>query len=137
MFLQSRKYSFSFLRACALSTSVREYQRAIDHVSSLQQIIGSEKVQVEDIDQYIYDWTKLYQGGGVVCFPSSTEEVQRVMKYCNDHHIGVVPQGGNTGLVGGAVGMADELILSTSKMREIRSIDSVSGTRLDVCKNAL
>jgi D-2-hydroxyglutarate dehydrogenase len=44
--------------------------------------------------------------------------------YCR---LAVVPQGGNTGLVGGSVGVFDEIILSTSSMNEIVSFDSVSG----------
>lgn len=49
------------------------------------------------------------------------------LKYCDDNNIAVVPQGGNTGLVGGSVPVHDELILNLSAMNSIRSFDPVSG----------
>jgi FAD/FMN-containing dehydrogenase len=49
------------------------------------------------------DWTKKYKGHSkLVVRPKSTEEVSAVLKYCNDRKLAVVPQGGNTGLVGGS-----------------------------------
>lgn len=49
------------------------------------------------------------------------------LKYCNDNNIAVVPQGGNTGLVGGSIPVYDELILNLSGLNEIRHFDSVAG----------
>jgi D-2-hydroxyglutarate dehydrogenase len=50
-----------------------------------------------------------------------------VLKYCDDHKIGVVPQGGNTGLVGGAVARnPHELIISLRRMNRIIEIDAAS-----------
>ena len=51
------------------------------------------------------------------------------MKWCHERKIGVVPQGGNTGLVGGSVPIEDELILSLGNMSKVRSFDPVSGAR--------
>ena len=59
--------------------------------------------------------------------PRTTEEVSKIVKYCNERRIGIVPQGGNTGLVGGGVPVRDELILSLSNLNKIRSFDPVSG----------
>ena len=50
------------------------------------------------------------------------------LKFCDENNIAVVPQGGNTGLVGGSVPVYDELILNLSAMNSIRSFDPVSGT---------
>ena len=44
--------------------------------------------------------------------PGSTDEVSRILRHCNEHRLGVVPQGGNTGLVGGSVPVDDEVVLS-------------------------
>ena len=71
----------------------RRYQRAVDHISTFKKILGTEKVRDNDIDKYRQDWTKFYQGGSVVCFPSTTQEVAEILRYCNDNDIGVVPQG--------------------------------------------
>lgn len=63
----------------------------------------------------------------VVVKPGSIEEISKILKYCNKHLLAVVPQGGNTGLVGGSVPVFDEVVISTSRMNKIRSFDDVSG----------
>lgn len=63
----------------------------------------------------------------LVLKPSTTEEVSKILKYCNDNLLAVVPQGGNTGLVGGSVPVFDEIVINLQKMNEIRSFDEVSG----------
>ncbi|KNC81587.1 D-2-hydroxyglutarate dehydrogenase, mitochondrial [Sphaeroforma arctica JP610] len=74
------------------------------------------------------DWLGKYRGSGpVVLKPKTTQEVSSILKYCNDNSIAVVPQGGNTGLVGGGVPVRDEIVLSTSLMQTIESFDPVSG----------
>ncbi|KAL9129502.1 MAG: hypothetical protein Q9217_002062 [Psora testacea] len=64
----------------------------------------------------------------LVIKPGSTEEVSKVLKYCNDNLLAVVPQGGNSGLVGGSVPVYDEIVINMSRMNQIRSFDEVSGT---------
>ncbi|GAA5905167.1 FAD-binding oxidoreductase [Sporobolomyces salmoneus] len=82
----------------------------------------------EDLVGYNTDWMDKYKGNSPILLkPKTTEEVSKVMKYCYEKRIAVVPQGGNTGLVGGGVPVYDELILSTEGMSEIREFDEVSG----------
>ena len=50
------------------------------------------------------------------------------LKYCNEHRIAIVPQGGNTGLVGGSVPLHDEVVISTKKMQQILEFDEAQGT---------
>lgn len=64
----------------------------------------------------------------LVLKPSSTEEVSKILKYCNENLLAIVPQGGNSGLVGGSVPVFDEIVLNTSRMNIIRSFDEISGT---------
>jgi len=64
----------------------------------------------------------------LVLKPKSTSEISKIMSYCNTRKLAVVPQGGNTGLVGGSVPVFDEIILNLSSMNSIRSFDPVSGT---------
>ncbi|KII93262.1 hypothetical protein PLICRDRAFT_102368 [Plicaturopsis crispa FD-325 SS-3] len=59
--------------------------------------------------------------------PKTTQEVSEIIKWCAEKRIGVVPQGGNTGLVGGSVPINDEVILSLGNMNKVRSFDPVSG----------
>ena len=63
----------------------------------------------------------------VVLRPSSTAEISQILSYCNEKSIAVVPQGGNSGLVGGSVPVFDEVVISLSRMNSIRSFDEVSG----------
>lgn len=98
-----------------------------DDLEALRGILGAENVLQTDTDKYTHDWTKSYGGGGVVCLPSNTAEVSSLLKYCNGAGIGVVPQGGNTGLVGGSVARSPmEIILSLSRLNRILSIDEDS-----------
>ena len=64
----------------------------------------------------------------LVLKPGSTEEVSTVLKYCNDNMLAVVPQGGNSGLVGGSVPVYDEIVINLQRMNKIRSFDEVSGS---------
>ena len=91
-------------------------------------IDGISQDATDDLEAFNGDWMKKYRGHGkLVVKPGSTEEVSKILKYCNDNSLAVVPQGGNTGLVGGSVPVFDEVILSLSRMNNIRSFDEVSG----------
>jgi FAD/FMN-containing dehydrogenase len=82
----------------------------------------------EDIEPYNSDWMRKYRGQAkLVLKPGSTEEVSKILKYCNDNMLAVVPQGGNTGLVGGSVPVFDEIVLNLQRLDKIRSFDDVSG----------
>ena len=59
--------------------------------------------------------------------PKTTAEVSELLKYCSSRRLAVVPQGGNTGLVGGSVPVFDEVIISTQLMNDIISLDTVGG----------
>lgn len=63
----------------------------------------------------------------VILFPETTEQVSQILKYCNDHHLAIVPQSGNTSACGSSIPVFDEIILSTAKMNKIRSFDSLRG----------
>ena len=88
----------------------------------------SYKKNSEGIEKYNSDWTGKYKGNSrVVLLPKCTLEVSEIMKYCNHRNLAVVPQGGNTGLVGGSIPIFDEIILSLSRMRKIINFDPISG----------
>ncbi|KZT74727.1 FAD-binding domain-containing protein [Daedalea quercina L-15889] len=59
--------------------------------------------------------------------PRTAQEVSAIVRHCNERRIGVVPQGGNTGLVGGSVPVKDELVVSLGNMNSVRSFDDASG----------
>ncbi|KAJ2556574.1 D-lactate ferricytochrome c oxidoreductase [Coemansia sp. RSA 1933] len=63
----------------------------------------------------------------VAVFPSSTEQVSRILEHCNKNLIGVVTQGGNSGTAGGAIAQRGEIILGLHDMNKVRELDVVSG----------
>lgn len=74
------------------------------------------------------DWIKNCRGASQLLLkPRTTDDVSAILKVCNEKNLAVVPQGGNTGLVGGSVPVFDEIIISTQQMNDIISLDTVSG----------
>ena len=91
-------------------------------------IDGLNQDATDDLEAYNADWMKKYRGQAkLVVKPQTTEQVSKIMKYCNDNLLAVNPQGGNTGLVGGSVPVFDEIVLNLSRMNKVRSFDEVSG----------
>mmetsp|Transcript_20134 Transcript_20134/g.24819 ORF Transcript_20134/g.24819 Transcript_20134/m.24819 type:complete len:511 (+) Transcript_20134:43-1575(+) len=87
-------------------------------------VITNENIlQVHNID-----WTKKYKGNAsILCRPKTVEEVSSILSYCNEEKIGVVPQAGNTGVVGGGIPMDKEIILSVQDLDQIEAFDEVNG----------
>jgi FAD/FMN-containing dehydrogenase len=84
-----------------------------------------------DTAPFLLDWRKRYVGKAMaVAQPESTEDVAAVVRWCAEHRIAVVPQGGNTGLVGG--GVPDEsgrsILLSLARMNRVRAVDTINNT---------
>jgi D-lactate dehydrogenase (cytochrome) len=76
---------------------------------------------------HLVDTRELYRGEAMaVLMPASTREVAEIVKACAQARVGVVPQGGNTGLCGGSVpaGSAPQVVLSLSRMNSIRELDA-------------
>jgi (R)-2-hydroxyglutarate---pyruvate transhydrogenase len=66
----------------------------------------------DDAKPYNVDWMNKYRGQGrVVLRPKTVGQVSKIMKYCNQENIAVVPQGGNTGLVGTMTPSIPELMI--------------------------
>ncbi len=92
-------------------------------------IDGVTEDAASDLEAFNTDWMRKYKGQSkLVIKPGSTKEVSDVLKYSNDNMLAVVPQGGNSGLVGGSVPVFDEIIINMSRMKKIRSFDEISGT---------
>lgn len=75
------------------------------------------------------DWMRKYKGrSSVLLLPRTTAQVSLILRHCNGRKLAVVPQGGNTGLVGGSVPVHDEIILGMKRMDRIISIDPIAGS---------
>ena len=95
---------------------------------SLQNIVGPSHVLTDPalIAGALVEPRGLYHGRALALVrPGETGEVAAVAAFCNEARIGIVPQGGNTGLVGGQTpdGTGREIILSTQRLRAIREVD--------------
>ena len=99
---------------------------------ALRAAIGSSYVLTEgDLSNYELDWRKRYRGKALaVVRPGSTAEVAAVVKICAEHAVGVVAQGGNTGLVGASVPDASgtQVLLSLTRLNRIRGLDAANMT---------
>jgi FAD/FMN-containing dehydrogenase len=82
-----------------------------------------------DLSSYGTDWTRAYTPApSAVVFPRSTEEVVRLVRLCRDAGVAMVPSGGRTGLAGGAVARAGELVVSFQRMHRIGTPDPMTRT---------
>lgn len=80
------------------------------------------------LEPFNNDWMGKYRGRAPVALrPRTTAEVAAVLKHCHARDLAVVPQGGNTGLVGGSVPLHDEVVLSTQRMDRVLAFDAVGG----------
>lgn len=87
--------------------------------------------EAEDKAAYLTDWRRRYTGDALaVLLPGTTEEVAAAVHACHAHQIAIVPQGGNTGLCGGATPDASQpsVVLSLKRLNRIRQVDPLNNT---------
>src|SRR6202521_1060542 len=85
--------------------------------------------QADEIAPYISEERGLYHGcSPLVLRPGTVDEVAAIVKLANDTATPVVPQGGNTGLVGGQTPLNNEIVLSLTRLHRIREVDPTSNT---------
>ncbi len=91
-------------------------------IAELKSLLGSGRISEDEdiIKTYSDDWTGRYTGSArAVISPQSTDEVAEILNWCSTNQVGVVPQGGNTGMVGGSTPLNGELIISLRKMKNV------------------
>lgn len=77
-----------------------------------------------DIAPHLVEWRGRWRGHTpLMLMPSETGQVSRILAICNETRTPVVPQGGNTGLVGGQIPTAGEILLSLVRMNRVRAVD--------------
>lgn len=103
-------------------------------LDDIRRILGPKGVVAsEDASAYLTEWRDKFKGrAALIARPATVDEVSQILKIANAAGIGIVPQGGNTGLVGGQIPSLDgtEIILNLSRMNEIRKIDTLNDTML-------
>jgi FAD/FMN-containing dehydrogenase len=100
-------------------------------IARFRAIVGDKYAVTDaaDIAPYVTEERGLFHGRSpLVLRPGSTAEVSAICKLATEHRIALVPQGGNTGLVGGQTPHNGEVVVSTRRLDKIRDIDTASNT---------
>lgn len=101
-------------------------------LNELREALGASQVLVEgDLSAYEMDWRRRFPGRALaVVRPGNTAEVAAVVRLCATHGVSLVPQGGNTGLVGGSTPDASgtQVLLSLARLNKVRAIDAANLT---------
>ena len=100
-------------------------------LARLVAVVGDKNAITDKEKQvpYLVEFRALWTGHTpVVLRPGSTKEVSELLKIANETSTAIIPQGGNTGLVGGQIPHNGEIVLSLNRMDKIREVDPVSNT---------
>src|SRR5574343_1061931 len=100
-------------------------------IAQLQDVLGTDQVLISPAAQahYLDDWRGRYQGRAqAVVLPQSTDDVIQIVQRCGDAGVPIVPQGGNTGLCGGATPdtSGQAVVVAMTKLNRIRSVDAIN-----------
>ena len=93
--------------------------------------IGRTLTDPEQIAPFLTDWNKRFAGNArCVVQPESTAQVAVLLRWCNEHRVPVVPQGGNTNMTGAATPDASgaAVVLSMARMNRVRAVDPLGNT---------
>ncbi|MDP9331927.1 MAG: FAD-binding oxidoreductase [Actinomycetota bacterium] len=99
-------------------------------LAALRDTVGAAHVRTDPdvIEANVVDWTGRFRGASpAVVRPGTVDEVAAVLRLCNAERTAVVPQGGNTGLVGGSVPLHGELVLDVRRLDAIGAVDPRTG----------
>ncbi|SCB45297.1 4-phosphoerythronate dehydrogenase (FAD-dependent) [Bradyrhizobium shewense] len=100
-------------------------------IDQFRKIVGERHAitDANDIEPYVTEERNLFHGRSpLVLRPGSTAEVSEICKLASAHKIALVPQGGNTGLVGGQTPHNGEVVVSLRRLDKIREVDTASNT---------
>jgi len=96
----------------------------------IRSIVGPKGVvPPEDWAPYVREWRQRWNGRpAMIVAPADAQEAARIVRLCAREKIGVTPQGGNTGLVGGQIALNGEILISMKRMRKIRDAAPLDNT---------
>jgi FAD/FMN-containing dehydrogenase len=104
---------------------------ASELIEKFRKIVGDKYAVTDaaDIEPYVTEERNLFHGRSpLVLRPATTAEVSAICALATEHRIALVPQGGNTGLVGGQTPHNGEVVVSLRRMDRIREVDAASNT---------
>lgn len=101
-------------------------------INKFKKIVGNKNVitNKKDMEKYLKEWRGIYTGiAGAIIKPKSTKEVSNILKYSYEKNISCIPQGGNTGLVGGQIPFnKNHIVISLERLSKIREINVINQT---------
>ncbi len=101
---------------------------SVDILDQIKKLLGQGGyIEGDAMQPYLTSWRNGWTGKSpLIALPNSTEQVSALVGLCHRHQIPMVPQGGNTGLVGGSIPTADnsQIVINLSRMNKIREIDA-------------
>jgi len=95
-------------------------------IEDLRALLGNAGLLTDDLCAFETDWRRRYKGRALaVARPANTEQVAAIVRLCAAAGVSIVPQGGNTGLVGGSTPdeSGQQLVLSLVRMNRVRAVD--------------
>ncbi|MDO6442631.1 FAD-binding oxidoreductase [Marinobacter sp. 2_MG-2023] len=108
-------------------------------IASLKELVatgatpGKVLTDAADLESYGKDWTRIYAPNPLaIVLPKTTEQVQALVKFANEHQVALVPSGGRTGLSAGAVAANGEVVVAFDNMNQI--LDFSASDRLVRCQ---
>ncbi|KAH7709318.1 Protein F54D5.12 [Aphelenchoides avenae] len=100
-------------------------ERDLAHFES---VLGRSWVKTEHLEDYNVDFLSNFRGSSkCVLLPESADQISAIVRHCYARRLAIVPQAGNTNLVGGAVPVFDEIVLSTKRLNRHYHLDVDSG----------
>ena len=102
-----------------------------DLLARLRAIVGPEHALTDPAQQlpYLREWRDKYEGhASIVLRPGTTEQVSQILALANAAGVPLVPQAGNTGLVGGQIPTQGEILLSVGRLKQVRAVDAAGYT---------
>jgi glycolate oxidase subunit GlcD len=102
----------------------------ISYINKFKKIVGNRNVITDkkDMEKYLKEWRGVYTGiAGAIVKPKSTIEVSNILKYSYEKNIPCIPQGGNTGLVGGQIPFSkNHIVISLERLSKVREINNIN-----------
>ncbi|HEV2650996.1 MAG TPA: FAD-binding oxidoreductase [Rhizomicrobium sp.] len=102
-----------------------------DVFERLKDAVGPEGFSDDplDIAPHLEEWRSKYKGQSPLLLkPKTTAQISQILAICNETHTAVVPQGGNTGLVGAQIPFDNEVLISLARMNATRALDEAGHT---------
>ena len=127
-----RQNPYSWRRRQLQPLPVKEERaETMDFIAELTNIVGADAVlnAADDMAPFLSDWHSRFSGQALaVVLPQTTAQVAKIMEFASQQGIVVVPQGGNTGFMGGATpdAQGNSILLSLRRMNRIREIDPIN-----------